>query len=543
MSFFSRLFGKAPPPTPDTRQASARKVAADVTISRVVEEQREAAAMEQMAYGEALLSMAGDDRSSTQKAAQQRLARLLDAGTIDIARLAPQLTNKVALLSIASQTTGSEHVAEAARVVDDPALWQRLAIEGPSTKIRQLAAERIEEPARLRQLLKDARGKDKNVYRILRRKCDLLVSEEKLAVERQAHIVSVYETIERHSFKPFDGAFVATLEHLDSQWQALRAEAPPELIPRVDVAIERAREVISDHVRMVGAEAARVTAIENADPQRVLLLDEMREALAAMYAMPAADLQPAEQLQRWTDRWKSTSRHKSAGHDDAAAFNKLHGAILRGSQLLMQHGPLSQQLEAIRASADTDPEAGYQSLKATLAVTTSLPEIAWPPVVAEAAAAIQERDRRRAEREAAAAAALRQVGALIGRANRAVNDGRSGQAAGIRRALAEAVAGLPAIPAYMTNQIEQLDQRLNELQDWKSYAVAPKRAQLVGQMQALVGSTADPVELAEQIKRLQEEWKSLTRGSADQSDDDWQKFHEAAQAAYQPCKEYFAAQA
>ena len=550
MRFLSRFFGKAPPPTADTRPAArnAATKSADVTISRAVEQERGAAAVEQMPFGDALLALAGDDRSNNQKAAQQKLARMLDAGTLDVARLNSQLANKVAMISIASQASGAAHLEQAIRTVDDVKFWFRLATDAPSTRLRQLAAEQIEDPVQLRQLLKEARGKDKNVYRILRRKCDVLLGQEKQAAERQAHIVSLCETIERHSYKPFDGAFVATLEHLDKQWRELGAEAPAELKPRVDVAIERAREVISNHVRMIGAEAARVTAIENADPQRAILLDEMRTALASMYAMPAADLQPAEQLQRWTDRWKSTARHKSAGPDDAAAFNRLHGAVLRGSQLLMQYGPLSQQLEAIRnAVPDADLAASYQSLKATLAVTSALPEIAWPDVVAESAAAIETWHKQRADKEAAAASALRHVGALIGRTNRAINDGRSGQAVGMRRALAEAIAELPSVPAqmpaYMTGQIEQLDHRLNELQDWTSYAVAPKRAQLIEQMQALIGAPTEPAELAEQIKRLQEEWKSLTRGSAEQSDEDWEKFHEAAQAAYQPCREYFAEQA
>jgi len=546
MRFLSRFFGKAPPPPAATRPSTAKS--ADVTISRAVEQERGAAAVEQMPFGDALLAIAGDDKSSSQKAAQQKLAKMLDAATLDVARLNSQLANKVAVLSIASQATDAKHLEQAIRTIDDVNFWLRLATDGPSTKLRQLAAEQIEDPVQLRKLLKDARGKDKNVYRILRRKCDLLLGQEKQAAERQAHIVSLCETIERHSYKPFDGAFVATLEHLDTQWRALGAEAPAELAPRVEVAIERAREVISNHVRMIGAEAARVTAIENADPQRAILLDEIRAAIASMYEMPAVDLQPAEQLQRWTDRWKSTARHKSAGPDDAAAFNRLHSAVLRGSQLLMQHGPLSQQLEAIRnAAPDADLTANYQSLRATLAVTSALPEISWPAVVAESAAAIDSWHKLRADKDAAAASALRHVGALLGRTNRAINDGRSGQAAGMRRALAEAIAELPSIPAhmpaYMTGQIEQLDQRLNELQDWKSYAVAPKRTQLIEQMQALIGAPTEPAELADQIKRLQEEWKSLTRGSADQSDEDWQKFHEAAQAAYQPCREYFAEQA
>jgi len=545
MSLFSRLFGKAPPPASTSRPAPVRSAAEDVTISRALEEERGAAAVEQIPYGDELLAMAGDDRSGTQKAAQKRLAQMLDAGTLDVARLGSRLANKIALLSIASLASDARHQEQAAATIDDEAFWARLVNQGTSTRLRQLGAEQVSDPGRLRQLLKEMRGKDKNVYKILRRKCDLLLAAEKEAAERQVHIVTLCETIERHSFKPFDGAFIATLEHLASEWNSLRNEAPAELLPRVEVAVERAREVISSHVRMVGAEAARVTAIENADPLRIAVLDEMRVALASMYAADAAAIDPTESLHRWTDRWKSTLRHKSASASDTAAFDRLHAAILKSKQLLAQYGSLHRQLESIRnAESDTDRAPRYQSLKATLAVTLALSDIQWPETVGAAATAIRNWEKQRADQEAVAAAAVKHVGALIGRTNRAINDGKSGQAAGLRRSLAEAVASLPAaLPAYLSNQIEQLDHRLNELQDWKSYAVAPKRTELIEQMQALIGSSADPVELADEIKKLQEEWKSITRGSGEQSDADWQKFHEAAQAAYQPCREYFAAQA
>ena len=38
------------------------------------------------------------------------------------------------------------------------------------------------------------------------------------------------------------------------------------------------------------------------------------------------------------------------------------------------------------------------------------------------------------------------------------------------RALEEKLSGAPPLPAYLANQLQRLDTKLNELKDWKSFA-------------------------------------------------------------------------
>ena len=71
----------------------------------------------------------------------------------------------------------------------------------------------------------------------------------------------------------------------------------------------------------------------------------------------------------------------------------------------------------------------------------------------------------------------------------------------------------------------------------------PKRAELVQQMQSLVGADIAPEELAQQIRRLRDEWRTLNRGAGEDPSHEWQQFQEAADRAYEPCREHFARQA
>jgi len=61
-------------------------------------------------------------------------------------------------------------------------------------------------------------------------------------------------------------------------------------------------------------------------------------------------------------------------------------------------------------------------------------------------------------------------------------------------------------------------------------------------MESLADSTLDPPVLAERIKSLQEQWRTLSKGAGENLEADWQRFQEAARKAYQPCREYFEAQ-
>ena len=156
---------------------------------------------------------------------------------------------------------------------------------------------------------------------------------------------------------------------------------------------------------------------------------------------------------------------------------------------------------------------------------------------------IQEEHRKaQAEKNEAEALALRQLGGLIRKALSALNDGSTGRAAGLRRAIEEKLAAGAPLSPYLTNQLQNLDTRLNELKDWKSFSVAPKRVELMEEMESLVGSTLDPPVLADRIKGLQEEWRTLSKGAGENLEADWQRFHEASQKAYQPCRDYFEAQ-
>jgi len=339
-----------------------------------------------------------------------------------------------------------ERELEAAIAARDAATVSRLVLQGTSTKVRQQAAQAVEDPDQLRQLIKDVRGgNDKSVYKILTGKRDVLQAQAREAEQLRAEISAAAAAIERHSHRAYDPVFTPTLEQLQIRWNAVAARAEPDVQQKVQQAVDRAHEVVAQHLRQIAAEASRELAAANAaaEADRVRELDEKARATAA----------------------------------------------------------------------------------------------------AERAAVLEAERKVRAEKQEAEEMALRQIGGLIRKASLALNDGSTGRAAGLRRAIEEKLATAPPLSGHLTSQLQTLDKKLAELKDWKTFTVAPKRIELMEEMESLIDATLEPQALADRIKQLQDEWRTLSKGVGENLEADWQRFQEAAQKAYLPCKAYFEAQA
>jgi hypothetical protein len=339
-----------------------------------------------------------------------------------------------------------ERELEAAIAAQDIATISRLVVQGSSTKVRQQAAQAVQDPDQLRQLIKDVRGgNDKSVYKILTGKREVMQAQARATEQLQAEIGAAVAAIERHSHRPYDPVFTPTLEQLQLRWNALAAQAEPDVRHRAQLAVDQAREVIAQHLREIAAAASRELAAANAaaEAERVRELEQKANATAA----------------------------------------------------------------------------------------------------AERAAVLEAERKSRAEKQEAETMALRQIGGLIRKASLALNDGSTGRAAGLRRAIEEKLAAAPPLPGHMTNQLQQLDKKLTDLKDWKSFTVAPKRIELMEEMESLIDASLEPQALADRIRQLQDEWRTLSKGVGENLEADWQRFQEAAQKAYLPCKAYFENQA
>ncbi|HXA92493.1 MAG TPA: DUF349 domain-containing protein [Steroidobacteraceae bacterium] len=458
----SRLFGTAPDDSPTALDSiagldSVPPQRLSAAAHEDGDETLRAAAIGKLMDGESLRSIAGlcagtasGVSASLERAAQERLAQLIDEGALDFETLRGTPANVSALLAVAGYTNDPERLPRTLASIDE-AERRALVLGGPSSRIRQLAAQSVSDPIELRQLLKQLHGKDKNVYKIIREKCDALHAVEQTIDKARNEAIRACESLERHAHRIYEAVYEPTLRHFHTRWQAFEAYAAPDMRERAARAIERCEEIIAEHherIRQEAAEAAARTA---------------REA---------------------------------------------------------------ERAEALRL-AECESARAREEAERTLA---------------ETAARREAEETARAAAAAAEAAALREVNALIGKAHAALREGATGRASGLRRALEEKLAALAAVPPAVSRQVQKLDTSLGELKAWKEHAVAPKRAALIQEMESLIGAALEPQTLAGRIRQLQEDWKTVSKGVLSDSDADWQRFHQAAERAYQPCREHFEAQ-
>jgi hypothetical protein len=396
-----------------------------------------------------------------------------------------------------------------------PAELADRVLNAHSTKARQRAAEAVSDPDQLRELIRLTRGgKDNSVYRILTTKRDALRAADRAREARRSAVDALLASLARRSRLPFDPLYESALALFHKEWATLAVDASPEaqaqaaeLFATMQAAVERHHRAVAAKAEQMRAAAAQAEAAKATEAE---VIAKGTEALAAEAAKGVEDKAAEAALDAAAaDAAASLERERARGTDDAAPPTPEPASALASAS--------APATTAARAS-DSDPASASASTLAPAppaqASTTGAPPGSAQPLIA-----------------------------LLRQAKAALDAGGTARAQRLRVVLAERLNQSPALPVWFDRQLRQLDGRLAELKDWKTFTVVPKRAELVQRMQSLIGADISPEELAQHIRRLQEEWRTLNRGADDDAGAEALTFREAGQRAYEPCKEHFARQA
>lgn len=566
MSPLKRLFGSrtAKPAQAEQPNDLADKPQAELLalVQGKGQETLREAALQHLDDSQTLLSLALDESNHRlQQAARKRLGALLEEGQLSLERLRQASSDETQLLTLASYSpsTGEQLLAQ----ISDPALLLELASQGASIQIRRAAAEKITDRTQLEQLAKAAQGRDKTVYKLARQRLEAFKAEDALLAERKAQALVICEKMEQLSRTERDPQFAAKLDKLQTDWSPLETHASSDTRQRYKQALAQCQEVQASWERAQEELEARVEAQEqkqdqdreNTRNQYQTLESELKALLLELLQADESTLEQTDFTQRLAGLDRQLNELTEAGSQ-----HPLQGMQKQMTQLasllsrLQNEGSLSHWLDRAQASTSESQEnqqntnhdtrnRPLEQLKVLLKPARQLSEQERPEVVNRALQWVTEQEQKQSEAERARHKNLRELERLARQGLAAARRGQVRRARGLDKAAWEKRERLQSVPKTLAELLEKLDAAIADLSDWHEFAVTPKKQALIDAMKKLERSRMAPEQLARKIHHLQDDWREVSKGVPHHDEDLWHRFQEASHRAFEPCKEFFEAQA
>ena len=521
-----------------------------------------------------LLDADGDDAERTRVAAEERLGAMIEAGGVsDVAIRALLDTHAAPLASLVASLSPVPEQREAAlAAIDDETVLLGIVQTSRLHDARQAAASRLTRHDTMRAALGACRSRDKVVAKLLQQRLDAEAAAEAERIARRHAVSTTLESMRALADGVWSPQYGGRAQALRERWAAFEqsdTEADAEAFAAADA---RARAVVEEHTRSspskadtssadaVGADerdggdgsagkagdarsggpsggsgeepgpsATAASGSDVPDPATPVA-PPSPEALAV-----AARLQPLAIAELSDAVGESGEEGQGEGVTSEAAGGALR-AHARAVAVLFdppydhrraRPAALRQRLARVDALLGTD----------TLLPGFDLSGHRYLQELVEHRAALADRlGKSEQESSDRIKATHRQFAALGG----IIGEGKWAPANSLLKRLQKKLAAMePAERKGLDEKLVHAEKQLAEMGDWQDFAARPKLEALCEEMEALPGRELTVPKLAKEVRDLQSQWKSL--GPSRAANELWPRFKSAGDAAYEPCKTFFAA--
>jgi DNA repair protein SbcC/Rad50 len=437
--------------------------------------------------------------------------------------------------------------------VEDANLLAELAAHHKIAKIRQQAANQLNDFTLIQKVANQVKHSDKGVYRILRQKIDAQDKQQKGQEEYTQRLTQICIDLEHHLQSAHTPLFAAKVQSLQQQWQQHTEQKSYTLTNDLQQRFEAASTQAQQKVTAEQTEKAlfeqqkSVTHAFLVLESDVLLIDtpnkisELSEKLNALsydwqYCTQhtAADKQLLQQvqksqqiLQKYSDLFQQTTPHIETmlqHHQqlidspiNQTAYDALQ-ALLQNTELLNTKLTLPALFSPIIESFNTAQTAltAYQNAQAKSTESTPYK----PPSSTKNTASHPELEK------------------LLLQIAEHFNQGQSKEADKVLRKAQKYAKTHHLFDPRLGDWLQELQ----KMKDWAGFAILPKKEELVAQMKMLAEhaeAETDPLTQLDKIKQLQAEWQALGTVYNDAEKALWEEFKSLSQSAYAPCQHYF----
>ncbi|MCP5174108.1 MAG: DUF349 domain-containing protein [Moraxellaceae bacterium] len=432
--------------------------------------------------------------------------------------------------------------------IDDPKLLAEIALTHKIAKIRQQAAEQLNDATLIHDVAHKAKHKDKGVYRILRQKIDQESSQQQQSQAQQDKLSQLCQDLEHHLQAAHTPLFAAKVQSLQQQWQQLATNSNDSILQqRFDKALQQAQQTIQEE-----------------NTQKTLL--EQQQQVANSFAQLEKDvllIESVEQISEFSSKlnalafdWQYCTQHTQIENTLAQKVQKQQQKLQQYSDLLQKSLTSLEKMQHCQQQLTDSPlnQPAYDELNALLQENNLLHSPLNLPVLLkgvvesfntsqQAITAYQHalnKQQNTPETTTPKKQKHPELDKLFAQINEEFTQGRSKEADKLLRK-AQKYAKTHHVHDHRLG--ESLD-KLQQMKEWAGFAILPKKQDLVAQMKQLCAQANDtePLTQFDKIKALQAEWQSLGTVYNDAEKALWEEFKQLGQEAYAPCQVYFDAQ-
>ncbi|MEL7450208.1 MAG: DUF349 domain-containing protein, partial [Pseudomonadota bacterium] len=422
-------------------------------------------------------------------------------------------------------------------------ICETAAIGDGAAQVRAWAVQRVRSADAVERVLAAAKGHDKRVVQAARARLNALREAQ---AQRESRL-RLCEQLEALAQNPEgDGSalvevsFSARVQAIETEWRGLAGasdaqpadeDGEPEtaiLDARFGKALDAAREIVARYERQEAGQAALADALK---------------ALSSKLDAPLI----GKELDRLAASWQALD-----GVSEAAtrAFNDQLNRVRKQHDLAVRDKDREAAAERVLAPREKQLEAGDATAPGALrSLEKDWARVSLPQDSSLAEALTQRyqaahdalRDALKRQKGDAASAAG-ELNGLLDKLEKRIEAGTLSEAESLydksRSRLQKALLD-ESRKAAAEKRLQTAATRIGELKRWRHWSTDKARETLCESAEELIGKQGKIAALAKDVRSLRDSWKKLDHADGPARQALWQRFNEACEKAYAPCKAHY----
>ena len=463
-----------------------------------------------------------------------------------------QHCNDQKTLEYVALNANSAAIREAAiNLVTRESLLGDLAIKDDNREIRKAVTNRISQKSTLERVLKAIKNKDKQISKIIKDKLEAITSAEEKPKQLLARQKSLCLSMEGLGNKGLWERDKTQFDLIISQWKGLEStssdlkkrfdDAKEEFIKNYNSYLERNEERLIQEAAFLPIKNKKQDLLERLNalltgPETSSInslieshtnlsnewrnLETLPEDIEADFQKQFADL-------------NSTIRKKIADHErKSKAKSSINRMLKKLDQLIKHPAKSNKNLLSKLESELNNLKIDQEDLLSERAKITAM---------------LEQAKLKLANATEKANKLMDDTVNLVNKVNLEIDSGEINSANQLLKKVQSNIKAIDNLGHKKISELKSASQncsnRLFELNKWRSWANTPQKERLIAEVEVLIDSDLDPKEIAFLVSQARKNWQKLGPSEKENSQELWEKFNKACEAAYEPCKAVFADEA